>query len=41
VRVKEGQKARVGIWSLKRPNQPKLAFFLKQFAKNKMIWPLG
>ncbi len=38
VRVKEGQKARVAIWPLKRPNQPNLVF-LKQFAKNKMIWP--
>jgi hypothetical protein len=28
---------RVAIWPLKRPNQP----FLKQFSRNKMIWPFG
>jgi hypothetical protein len=38
VRVKERQEARVAIWLLKRPNQPDLGF-LKQFDKNKMIWP--
>jgi hypothetical protein len=32
--------SRVAIWPLKTPNQPYLAF-LKQFVRNKIIWPFG
>jgi hypothetical protein len=37
--VEEGCK-RITISPLIRPNQPNLTF-LKQFARNKMIWPFG